>query len=164
MLSRKQDDLSLRLTDVIEGFGYEAVDLGVADGGEGVFMGRWWMALGDEKYCHDCRTATEPLDQLFASQFLDNFKKKKKKRLGLGKKQKRRVCSEYWMQMMRIRMIQNLLRTIQNLLRMIQNLMCTILNLLSVIPNLMCMRMWMNRSGNRVRSNDRQESLGRFPG
>ncbi|KAN0114623.1 HET domain containing protein [Hyaloscypha variabilis] len=76
VLSRNQDDLSLTFTDVIEGFGYDAVDSDVADEGEGVLMGRWWMALGDEKYYHDCRTATEPLDQLFAWQFLDDVQKR----------------------------------------------------------------------------------------
>ncbi|PMD34267.1 HET-domain-containing protein [Hyaloscypha variabilis F] len=76
VLSRNQDDPSLTFSDVIEGFGYEAVDSDVADEGEGVLIGRWWMALGDEKYYHDCRTATEPLDQLFAWQFLDDVQKR----------------------------------------------------------------------------------------
>jgi hypothetical protein len=75
-LSRNLDDLSLTFTDVIDGFGYEAVDSGVADGGEGVLMGRWWMAVGNEKYYHDCRTATEPLRQLFAWRFLGDVQKK----------------------------------------------------------------------------------------
>jgi hypothetical protein len=74
-LSRNLDNFSLTLTDVIDGFGYEAFDSGVADGGEGVLMGRWWMTVGNQKSYHDCRTATEPLRQLFALQFLGDVQK-----------------------------------------------------------------------------------------
>ncbi|KAI3327367.1 HET-domain-containing protein [Xylariaceae sp. AK1471] len=69
-LSRNLDEPSLTFTDMIDGFGYETVDPGEADGGEGVLMGRWWMAVGSQKHYHDCRTAIEPLRQLFAWKFL----------------------------------------------------------------------------------------------
>jgi hypothetical protein len=105
-LSRNLDDLSLTLMDVIGGFGYEAVDSGVANGGEGVLMGRWWVAVGDQKYYHDCRMRQNPCDNCLRGNSWAMFKRK---RLGLGKKRKRRVCSEFCIQMIRIRMIQNLM-------------------------------------------------------
>jgi hypothetical protein len=48
----------------------------VAGGGEGALMGRWWMAVGDQKYYHDCGTAIEPLQPLFAWSFLNDVQKK----------------------------------------------------------------------------------------
>ena len=80
-LSRNSDYLSskhgrsMTLTEVIDGWGYETVDPGEPDEGDGVLMGRWWMAMGDQKYYHDCRTSKFPLDKLSDWRFLRDVQK-----------------------------------------------------------------------------------------
>lgn len=68
-LSRHLDN-ALTLTDIIDGLGYETIDLPAIDECDDVLMGRWWMQLGDDKYYYDCRTSAQPLRQLSAWKFL----------------------------------------------------------------------------------------------
>ncbi|KAI1421092.1 HET-domain-containing protein [Xylaria sp. FL1777] len=75
-LSKSPDSALLTLTDVINGFGYDAVDSGAVLGGEGVLMGHWWMTLGHHKYYYDCRTSMQPFQQQDAWRFLGDVQKK----------------------------------------------------------------------------------------
>jgi hypothetical protein len=53
----------LSLTEIIDGFGYEAVNGSARDRGgtPGTLMARWWMDICGDKHFYECRISSQPL-------------------------------------------------------------------------------------------------------